>query len=154
MTIEEATTPATGGTRRSTVTLVVVVAVAAIALAGGIALLASRNGGGAEVGSQGGSDPAAGPAVSTEIPTGGCPEAAVPAPASLPDDDIAARTEATSAALVGCPEADGTTKAEAAGWTVRVVVRDGETQLGTMDYRVDRVGLTVDGGVITGVQVG
>jgi hypothetical protein len=64
------------------------------------------------------------------------------------------RPEATSAALVGCPEADGTTKAEAAGWTVRVVVRDGETQLGTMDYRVDRVGLTVDGGVITGVQVG
>ena len=157
-----ADTPSTSATRqRSVVTTVIVVAVAAVALIGGIVLLATRGGDGDPAAQPGAGDPAAGagdpgagPAVTTEIPTGGCPQAAVPAPASLPEDYIAARTEATSTALVGCPEAEGTKKAEAAGWTVRVMVRDGESQMGTMDYRVDRVGLTVDGGVVTGVQVG
>jgi hypothetical protein len=54
---------------------------------------------------------------------------------------------------VGGAEATGTAAAEARGWSVRVMERDGEDLMGTMDMRADRINLKVDAGRITGARV-
>lgn len=57
-------------------------------------------------------------------------------------------------ALIGETEADATAAVEAAGFTARVVERDGESFPITMDYRVDRVNLTVQDGLVTVATIG
>lgn len=44
---------------------------------------------------------------------------------------------------------DATTEIEAAGYTWRLGTIDGEDQALTMDYRLDRLTLTVDSGIVT-----
>lgn len=56
--------------------------------------------------------------------------------------------------LIGETEADATAAIEAAGFTARVVARDGEFFSITMDYRLDRVNLTVEDGVVTVATIG
>lgn len=56
--------------------------------------------------------------------------------------------------LIGLSEADAVAEAEAQGWDVRVVARDGEEFPITMDYSTGRVNLTVEDDVVTKVYVG
>jgi hypothetical protein len=85
----------------------------------------------------------------TAVP--GCREVALPRPAGEPDD---AARRAVQAAVAGCAEAEVQTRAQAAGWTIRVMSRDGEDLMGTMDYRPDRLNLTVEQGTVTSVDIG
>lgn len=56
--------------------------------------------------------------------------------------------------LLGRPEADVVKLLSDAGWRVRVRVREAESFAGTMDFRMDRVNLYVQGGVINKIYVG
>jgi hypothetical protein len=56
--------------------------------------------------------------------------------------------------VLGMSEAEATKIAEAKGLTVRVGSRDGEDFALTMDYRSDRVTLTVVAGIVTAVVPG
>ena len=56
--------------------------------------------------------------------------------------------------VLGMSEAEATKTAEAKGLTVRVGSRDGEDFALTMDYRTDRVTLTVVAGIVTAVTPG
>ncbi|MFM8861867.1 MAG: PASTA domain-containing protein [Acidimicrobiia bacterium] len=56
--------------------------------------------------------------------------------------------------VVGQTEDDATVALEAAGFTVRVVERDGEMFMVTKDYREDRVNLVVTRGVVTSLTIG
>ena len=47
------------------------------------------------------------------------------------------------------PQDEATTRIEEAGYTWRLGTIDGEPQAVTMDYRIDRLTLTVDGGLVT-----
>ena len=72
-----------------------------------------------------------------------------------PDEGPGGSTEPSTAvpadelgSLIGAPLVDFTAKAEAAGWTVRVVEIDGESLAVTDDFRTDRINVavaTVDG---------
>lgn len=62
--------------------------------------------------------------------------------------------DADAQALVGATEAEATEAAKSKGWDVRVVSRDGEDFAVTMDYRMDRVNLTVVDDVVTAASVG
>lgn len=75
------------------------------------------------------------------------PTASLPPVAPEPDND------AVSQALVGLPEAAAQAKAEAAGYTVRVAVVDGEPRALTMDYRPDRINVELENGVVVGAYV-
>jgi hypothetical protein len=85
----------------------------------------------------------------TAVPTTGataapCPPGPLAAPPEVRAGD----------GLVGCPEAAVTGAAQAAGWKVRVIKRDGEDLMRSMDYRPDRIDLTVDRGVVTAYEFG
>ena len=74
--------------------------------------------------------------------------ATVPAPDAadaLPTPDTA------SPLVVGKPEAEAQTAIEAAGWTMRVVQRDGEDLAVTADFVDSRVNVTVDAGIVISV---
>jgi hypothetical protein len=62
--------------------------------------------------------------------------------------------EASANQLVGLSEDEATKVATEKGWAVRTVARDGESFPITMDYRTDRVNLTVEAGLVTAVTVG
>jgi hypothetical protein len=83
---------------------------------------------------------------------GACAGGALPRPAAGEPTD--ADQQAVSAAVAGCAEADVQHRAEAAGWTVRVMHRDGEDLIGTMDFRTDRLNLDVEQGTVTGAGIG
>lgn len=51
--------------------------------------------------------------------------------------------------VVGLPEQDAVREIEAAGLELRVVERDGKPFPATMDYRRDRVNLSIENGVVT-----
>jgi hypothetical protein len=96
--------------------------------------------------------PGTGPAGGTRPDTTTCNETApVPRPRVEPTDDLTAELEA---ALVGCTEANVTLRAEAAGWTVRVVERNGEGLMVTMDYVPARLNLAVNDRVVTAASPG
>jgi hypothetical protein len=59
-----------------------------------------------------------------------------------------------AATLVGLSESEAVDTAKANGWESRVVSRDGEALAVTMDYRMDRVNLTIVDGVVTKSAVG
>lgn len=56
--------------------------------------------------------------------------------------------------LLGKPEAEVVKQLQDAGWKVRITARDGQSFMGTMDFRTDRVKLQVQNGVITKIYVG
>ena len=72
-------------------------------------------------------------------------------PAVDPDMSVAQDVADT---VLGMSEAEATQTAEAKGLTVRVGSRDGEDFALTMDYRIDRVTLTVVAGIVTAVTPG
>jgi hypothetical protein len=88
-----------------------------------------------------------------EVPLSIAPETAAPAvdPAVDPDMSVAQDVADT---VLGMSEAEATQTAEAKGLTVRVGSRDGEDFALTMDYRSDRVTLTVVAGIVTAVTPG
>ena len=60
-------------------------------------------------------------------------------------------TEESAAVLVGLTEDDATDAAEACGWILRVVRRDGEDQPATLDFRPNRVNVEVTDGEVTAI---
>lgn len=56
--------------------------------------------------------------------------------------------------LIGLTKEDAKDLAEKHGFTIRVMHEDGESFMGTMDYRTDRVNLSVNGGKVTEAKVG
>jgi hypothetical protein len=93
----------------------------------------------------------------TSVPTptapGGVPACNATAPLPRPNQPQDYTVE-LNAALAGCPEAQVEARAKATGWTTRVVSRDGEDFMVTMDYNASRLNLTVVNGVVTGVTTG
>ncbi len=72
------------------------------------------------------------------------PAPADPGAASMSVDEVAAL-------VVGLAEADAVAAAQGAGIALRVVRVDGVDQPMTMDYRLDRFNVAVEGGVVTAV---
>jgi hypothetical protein len=92
-----------------------------------------------------------------EVPLSIAPETAAPAvegSTGAAVDPTAAITQESADVLVGMAEADATQAAESKGWVVRIGSRDGEDFALTMDYRTDRVTLTVKADKVTAVVVG
>jgi hypothetical protein len=88
-----------------------------------------------------------------EVPLSIAPETAAPAVDPAVDPDMSVAQEVADS-VVGMSEAEATKTAEAKGLTVRVGSRDGEDFPLTMDYRLDRVTLTVQADKVTAVTVG
>ncbi|MEY3823018.1 MAG: hypothetical protein RL628_1126 [Actinomycetota bacterium] len=88
-----------------------------------------------------------------EVPLSIAPETAAPAvdPTVAPDMSVA---QEVADSVVGMSEAEATKTAEAKGLTVRVGSRDGEDFALTMDYRTDRVTLTVKDDKVTAATPG
>ena len=73
----------------------------------------------------------------------------------VPSDPTVAEIGAAEAeSLVGLSETDALELAKTNGWEVRVVSRDGEDFAITMDYRMDRVNLTIVDDTVTVSTVG
>lgn len=92
-----------------------------------------------------------------EVPMSIAPETVAPTVAGSTGAGVgptAAITQESADVLVGMAEADATKSAEGKGWVVRVGSRDGEDFPLTMDYRTDRVTLTVKADKVTAVIVG
>lgn len=78
---------------------------------------------------------------------------AVGAPAAPPEEGPS--IDEAAAVLVGLDEAAAEPAAVENGWTIRVVVRDGEDLPATMDYRYNRVNVEVaDGAVVAVISIG
>ena len=73
---------------------------------------------------------------------------------ALSPEEEAAVTFAQDLTAKQLPEAEAVAAIEAAGFSWRVVEVDGEAKPATMDYRPDRMNLTVTGGVVTLVTMG
>ncbi|MEI6405815.1 MAG: hypothetical protein WCO64_08615, partial [Actinomycetes bacterium] len=56
--------------------------------------------------------------------------------------------------LVGKSEDAATTAIEDAAHEVRVISRDGQTIATTRDYRIDRINLAIDNGIVTSASIG
>ena len=78
--------------------------------------------------------------------------AASPAPDA--DLEIPASVSELAGNVVGMSEADATSAVERAGYTVRVLSRDGEDFPATADYRVDRINVRVVDDEVTEATVG
>jgi hypothetical protein len=83
----------------------------------------------------------------------GDPAVDEPAPPTDVDGSVVV-SEEDAAALIGLSEAEAVDTAMAAGWTVRIVARDGEQFAVTDDYLTARVNLTIEGDTVTAVTVG
>lgn len=75
---------------------------------------------------------------------------------SVPTDtvlvaDNQAVAEEVGKSIVGLPIDEATTVAEAAGFTVRVLLLDGVDQVATADLRTDRLNVSVVDGIVTGI---
>ena len=82
-------------------------------------------------------------------------QAGGPTPPSVDDMETqAAKTQAVASALIGLGEDAAVAKVRAAEMNHRVVSRDGKDFPVTMDYRPDRINLTIVGGIITETSVG
>ena len=88
-----------------------------------------------------------------EVPLSIAPETAAPAVDPAVDLDMSVAQDVSDTVL-GMSEAEATKIAEAKGLKVRVGSRDGEDFALTMDYRSDRVTLTVVAGIVTAVSPG
>jgi hypothetical protein len=102
------------------------------------------------------SPPPSGPSAPTgtdgELVVAPCdPDAEVPRPVPEPTDE---QTTLLRGALVGCAEAAVTARATAAGWTTRVIHRDGEDLAATMDFNPSRLNLSIEESVIIDVSPG
>ena len=69
-------------------------------------------------------------------------------------DAVAAQTEEFAATIVGKSDAEAKAATEAAGLTYRVVMVDGQPRAVTMDYRPDRVNVSLKDDVVVAATVG
>ena len=92
-----------------------------------------------------GSEPAAGGTATSTTPLASSTEE------PMMDD---AKVEQVAASVVGMSEDDAVKAIEAAGYTSRVVERDGKSFPVTMDVRGDRINLTIADGKVTKATVG
>jgi hypothetical protein len=81
-----------------------------------------------------------------------------PMPVPLPGDTGGGSIEpgptfATST-IIGLSELEATKVIESAGFTARVIARDGESLSGTKDYRLDRVNISIENGVVVSADIG
>lgn len=105
--------------------------------------------------------PTSEPTATTDAPATSQPETTVPetsgppssAPSSSAPGDCAEEpTEETAdELLVGLSEDEATEAAEACGWILRVVRRDGEDLPATLDLRPNRVNVEVTDGEVTAI---
>jgi hypothetical protein len=72
-------------------------------------------------------------------------------PRTVPSDCPAEPTEESAADLVGLTEEAATAAAEAYGWILRVVRRDGEDLPATRDFRPNRVNVEVTDGEVAAI---
>ncbi len=87
----------------------------------------------------------------TTVPEPTEPASATP-PSSAPADCADEPTEESAdELLVGLSEDEATDAAEACGWILRVVRRDGEDLATTRDFRPDRVNVEVTDGEVTAI---
>ena len=84
---------------------------------------------------------------STTLKAGVCPS-----PSAL--DASSGITVARANTLIGMKESDAESCASLLDWGYRVVARDGEDYPATLDYRLDRVSVTIKNGLITRADVG
>jgi hypothetical protein len=70
---------------------------------------------------------------------------------SDPTDCPPEPTDESASALVGLTEDEATEAAEACGWILRVVRRDGEDLPATRDFRPNRVNVEVTDGEVTAI---
>jgi hypothetical protein len=90
-----------------------------------------------------------------DIVDGAVPEPAPePLPEPAPDGLDPGEAQTVAEGLVGSTEEEAVATVEAAGFVARVIARDGEDLAVTDDYRVDRINLRIEGGVVTGAGVG
>ena len=93
----------------------------------------------------------------TTVPDTSEPQSAATAPGtsgptgSTPSDCPPEPTQESAADLVGLTEGDTTEAAEACGWILRVVRRDGEDLPATRDFRPNRVNVEVTDGEVTAI---
>jgi hypothetical protein len=92
------------------------------------------------------------------IGTDTVPAPVEPMPLPLPGDTGGGSIEpgpifATSAPI-GLSELEAIKVIESEGFTARVVARDGESLSGTKDYRLDRVNISIENGVVVSAELG
>ena len=92
------------------------------------------------------------------IGTDTVPAPVEPMPLPLPGDTGGGSIEpgpifATSAPI-GLSELEAIKVIESEGFTARVVARDGESLSGTKDYRLDRVNISIENGVVVSADIG
>ena len=90
--------------------------------------------------------------------TGNEPIPVDPMPVPLPDETDGGSVEpvptiATSAPI-GLSELEAIKLIESEGFTARVVARDGESLPATKDYRLDRVNISIENGVVVSAELG
>ena len=68
--------------------------------------------------------------------------------------DTNANADSVIAAVIGLSEDDAVAQISAAGFSPRIVERNGEMFAGTMDYREDRINLTIADDLVTVAQIG
>jgi hypothetical protein len=96
--------------------------------------------------------------VVASIGTDTVPAPVEPMPVPLPGDTGGGSIEpgpifATSAPI-GLSELEAIKVIESEGFTARVVARDGESLSGTKDYRLDRVNISIENGVVVSADIG
>ena len=90
--------------------------------------------------------------------TGNEPIPVDPMPVPLPDETDGGSVEpvptiATSAPI-GLSELEAIKLIESEGFTARVIARDGESLPATKDYRLDRVNISIENGVVVSAELG
>jgi len=83
----------------------------------------------------------------TEVPDTEAPDTEAPEGSAVEEPTVESATDA----LVGLSEADAEAAAEEQGWTIRVIVRDGEDLPATMGFRPEGVNVEVTDGEVTSV---
>ena len=92
------------------------------------------------------------------IDTDTVPAPVEPMPVPLPGDTGGGSIEPgptfVTSTVVGLSELEATKVIESAGFTARVIARDGESLSGTKDYRLDRVNISIENGVVVSADIG
>jgi hypothetical protein len=92
------------------------------------------------------------------IDTDTVPAPVEPMPVPLPGDTGSGSIEPgptfAASTVVGLGELEATKVIESAGFTARVIARDGESLSGTKDYRLDRVNISIENGVVVSADIG